>query len=207
MVGTCLLLGFLLVATATDLARGKIYNWTTYPGIVLAVILSAVATVASEQITAAAAGWWGLEEGTAEEQIGNLLGLAPLGDALLGLFACGLIMLVCYVSFPNGIGGGDIKLIAMIGAFLGLHAGLTALLWTFVFGGCTALIMLVWRFGAWNLVCRGWRLITYAWRAGPTAELSEEERKPLKSGLYLAPSAALAVVVVRFYLVEWLMSK
>ena len=207
MVVTCLLLGFLLVATVTDLVRGKIYNWTTYPGILLAVVLSAVATAASEQIMAAAAAWWGLEEGTAEEQIGNLLGLAPLGDALLGLLACGLIMLVCYVSFPGGIGGGDIKLVAMIGAFLGLHKGLEALLWTFVFGGCAALVMLVWRFGVWELVRRGWRLLTYAWRAGPTAELSEEERKPLKSGLYLAPSAALAVVVVRFYLVEWLMRR
>lgn len=207
MVGTCLLLGFLVVATTTDLLRGKIYNWTTYPGILLAVVLSTAATFASDQLTAAGAAWWGLEEGTAEEQIGNLLGLAPLGDALLGLFACGFIMLVCYVSFPGGIGGGDIKLVAMIGAFLGLHAGLRALLWTFVIGGCIALIMLVWRFGAWNLICRAFRVATYAWRAGPTAEISEDERQPLKSGLYLAPSAALAVVVVRFYVVEWLMVK
>ena len=95
----------------------------------------------------------------------------------------------------------------MIGAFLGLQSGLRALLWTFVFGGCAALVMLVWRFGAWELLRRGFRIATYAWRAGPTAELSEEERKPLKSGLYLAPSAALAVVVVRFYLVEWLLQK
>ena len=32
-------------------------------------------------------------------------------------------MLVCYVFFPGGVGGGDVKLIAMMGAFLGLSAG------------------------------------------------------------------------------------
>lgn len=204
MVGTCLLLGFLLVATATDLLRGKIYNWTTYSGILLAVISSAAASLFAEQIEATATAWWGLEEGTAEEQIGNLLGLVPVGDAFVGLLACGLLMLVCYVSFPGGVGGGDIKLVAMIGAFLGLHAGLKALLWTFVIGGCVALILLVWRYGTWELLGRASRLATYAWRAGPAAELSEEERKPMKAGLYLAPSAALAVVIVRFYLVEWI---
>ena len=39
----------------------------------------------------------------------------------LGLAACGLVMLVCFVIFR--VGGGDVKLIAMLGAFLDRSKG------------------------------------------------------------------------------------
>ena len=45
MLTTIVLLGLSLVATATDLARHKIYNWTTYTGILMAVGLSAVGSL------------------------------------------------------------------------------------------------------------------------------------------------------------------
>ena len=77
MVCTCLLLGFLLAATVTDLRWGKIYNWTTYPGILVALAASAAAT------------WFGFDTLTAEEHIAELWGIAPLLDALLGLLGCG----------------------------------------------------------------------------------------------------------------------
>jgi prepilin peptidase CpaA len=192
MIGTSLLLGFLIAATLTDLRWGKIFNWTTYPGILTAVAASAAAT------------WFGIDALAAEENMAEFWGLASVGDSLLGLAACGAAMLACYVSFPGGVGGGDVKLVAMIGAFLGLYPGLEAMLWTFVIGGCAALIVLVWRYGVFTLVRRSYEFLFYAWRAGPTATLSEEERQPLKTGLYLAPSAMLAVVIVRFHLVHWL---
>ena len=40
---------------------------------------------------------------------------AALLDCVGGLLTCGLLMVVCFVFFP-GIGGGDVKLMAMIGA-------------------------------------------------------------------------------------------
>src|SRR5438105_14700153 len=98
MVGTCLLLGLLAVATATDLRWGKIYNWTTYSGLLLAVAAGGAVT------------GWAAYTTAEEEALGDFWGIAPLGDSLLGLFACGMILLVCYVSFPGGVGGGDIKL-------------------------------------------------------------------------------------------------
>ena len=55
-------------------------------------------------------------------------------------------MIVCFVFFP-GIGGGDVKLMAMVGALLGTYDGLEALLWTFVLAACFGLIVLVWRVG------------------------------------------------------------
>ncbi len=47
-------------------------------------------------------------------------------------------MLVLFVFFR--IGGGDVKLLAMLGAFLGLEQGIETLLWTFVLGGAVGLI-------------------------------------------------------------------
>ena len=54
------LLALLLAASYTDITRHKIYNWTTYPGIAIALGLSALG-----------------------------LGAADLSDSLAGLFACG----------------------------------------------------------------------------------------------------------------------
>ena len=48
---------------------------------------------------------------------------------------CGAAMLVCYVLFAGGVGGGDLKLIAMMGAWLGVYRGLEAMLWTMVIAG------------------------------------------------------------------------
>ena len=66
-----------------------------------------------------------------------------------GLTACGAIMILCFVLFQ--IGGGDVKLIAMSGAFLGPQLGIEALLWTFVIGGAAALIILIWKIGIFKL--------------------------------------------------------
>ena len=41
MVSFGLLTALLLVASATDMRRGKIYNWTTYSGMLAALILNA----------------------------------------------------------------------------------------------------------------------------------------------------------------------
>ena len=41
MVATYLLLGLVLIAAITDLRQHKIYNWTTYPGIVAALAINA----------------------------------------------------------------------------------------------------------------------------------------------------------------------
>ena len=74
IVNTVLLL-LTAVAAVTDLWRHKIYNWTTYPG-----ILAGIA------INAGQGGWDGLTE------------------SLAGLALCGFIMLACFVLFQVGGG-------------------------------------------------------------------------------------------------------
>lgn len=155
----------LLVATVTDVRRQMIYNWNTYPGIVLGFVLRWV-------------------EG----------GSAGLEDSIKGFAVCGGLMLVCFVLF--GLGGGDLKLIAMMGAFLGFERGVEALLWTLVLGGILGGIVLVWQVGFVNIVVGAFRQLGRMWRAKGWVPLEPQARAPLKQPLFLAPSALIAVLIV-----------
>ena len=165
MLATVVLLGLLSVATATDLLRQKIYNWTTYPGIVAAMCLNL-------------AGW----------------GWVDFWKGVFGFLLCGFLMLVCYVMLK--LGGGDVKLMAMIGAALGPEDGFEAMLWTFVLAFCMGLIVLIWRVGPLPLVARVFRQVMWTLRLGRWSPLDADQRKELRSPLFLAPCALAAVVIV-----------
>ena len=189
MAVTVLLVALLAVATVTDLAQHKVYNWTTYPGILAALGLNALgsllaATTAVDPGTLESWGWIGISW------------------SLFGLLACGGVLLVCFVLFK--VGGGDVKLMAMMGAFLGLDQGIIAMLWTFVLGGCLGLIVLVWRVGPWRLAVRTLRQVLWSLRLGSWSPLTPEERAQLQPPLFLAPSALAAAVIVQFSLIDWL---
>lgn len=157
----------LLVATWTDVARDKtIYNWNTYPGILLGLA-----------INLGLAGWNGLQNG------------------LLGLLVCGGIMLLCFVLFS--VGGGDLKMLAMVGSFLGLNDGVEALLWTFVIGAVMGIGIVIWEQGILNLAGRAVHHFRLVMQAGGWVPLSPEEQKTGKKILFLAPSALLAVLIVQ----------
>ena len=167
MVSTVLLLGFALTAAITDIWRQKIYNWTTYPGIVTGLIVS---TFEPNGI-----GW---------------------EDSLLGFVGCGLVMVFCFLSFE--MGAGDVKLIAMLAAFLGWYHGLECMLWSFVLGAALGLSILVWKFGVLRLLFRGARQLWWLARYRTWLPLSDDDRAALKPHLYLAPAAFVAVIIVRF---------
>jgi prepilin peptidase CpaA len=121
---------------------------------------------------------------------------------LLGLLACGLVMLVCFVFFR--VGGGDVKLLAMVGAFLGPYRGLEALLWTFVLGGAVGLIVLIWRVGFWTLLRRAFQQLMWYLKFAGWVGWTEEERRQLQAPLFLAPSALAGVLIVRFSVMDHL---
>ena len=165
MLSTVTLLGLTLVATVTDVLRKKIYNWTTYSGILAGLALSAAGSV------------W---------RSADWLGSPTWYDSLGGLLLCGGLMLLSCLFFPD-IGGGDLKLMAMIGTLLGVEKGLEALLWTFVLCACFGLVLLVWRVGPVTTVSRVARLLLSKLRVVWLLPLSDEERKALKPPIFLAP--------------------
>jgi prepilin peptidase CpaA len=188
MVTTAILFVLLGVASVTDLRWGMIFNWTTYPGILLALAGNLAATLA------------GIDLATSHDA--TRLGMVGIEQSLTALLLCGGIMLVCYVFFAGGVGGGDIKLIAMIGAFLGVEQGVTAMLWTLVLGGCFALITLIWKDGAVTLLASCARYVWFVLSTGTRDPLGREQRGRLETQLYLAPSAVAAVIIVRLRLIE-----
>lgn len=144
-----------------------IYNWTTYPGILLGLGTNTLA---------------GGREG--------------FEDSLLGLLICGGVVLLIFLF--GGTGGGDVKLIAMLGAGLGRYDGIEAMLWTFVLGAIAALALLIWKVGALRLLRQGFG---HAWcvvRARNWVPLTPDERKPLQRTLFLAPAALAATGIVRW---------
>lgn len=182
MVAIGILLVLLLAASTTDVRRHVIYNWTVYPGILLAFALNALGE---------GLGYW---EVLPPEDLQKFWGVVGLGPSLAGFLLCGLIMVVCYIFFH--VGGGDVKLIAMLGAFLGPYQGLEALLWTFVLGAAAGLMTLIWLHGPVRLFRRIVSQVVSILTLRRWTPLAEQERTELQTRLYLAPSALLAVVIV-----------
>ena len=137
MVSTVLLLGFSLTAAVTDFRWRKIYNWTTYPGILTGLLVSA--------IEPNGIGW---------------------EESLLGVVGCGLVMVFCFLCFPMGAGdvklitmlsaflGWHSGLECMLWTFvLGAALGQVVLIWRF------GVLRLLSRFGRqmwWLVVYRHW---------------------------------------------------
>jgi Flp pilus assembly protein protease CpaA len=135
---------------------------------------------------------------------GMLVGLAihllpgsPIAwtDSLAGWAACGGIMLLCFVLMP--VGGGDVKLLAMMGAGLGLEDGLTALLWTCTLGAVLAAATTIWQVGAWNIVRGTMVRLGLLLTARGWVPWSLEQKQVLNQRFRLGPCALLAVILAR----------
>jgi prepilin peptidase CpaA len=110
-----ILFALLLVASISDCRSYKIPNWLTFGGSAFALIYS-VFIPFSPQL---GFGW------------------------SLGGFALGLcFMLPLYML--GIMGAGDVKLMAMVGAFLGMTHAVYAVLFVFVTGGLAALVYALW---------------------------------------------------------------
>lgn len=107
--GTGALLALLVLAAVVDTRSLRIPNWITVPGMVYGLLYNAT------YATSAAAG---------------------LTTAAFGLAVGLLLLLPLYVL--RVLGAGDVKLMAMIGAFLGAAATVKAVLFVFVAGGFAA---------------------------------------------------------------------
>ncbi len=109
------LLAALVAITAIDLSHQIIPDVITLPGILAGVVANL------------ATGW------------------VSWLESLLGIAVGGGIFLVIILASRGGMGGGDMKLGAMLGAFLGWKLGLVALLLGVLTGGVVALCLLILR--------------------------------------------------------------
>ena len=114
---------------------------------------------------------------------GIMEGREGIRDGAWGLLGCGGLMLICYLLFD--IGGGDVKLLAMIGVGVGIDEGIALLIWILLAAAALTLAQLVWKLGTTQclklLVSRSAR-----------AEL--EKNPPLAQGIGLSVPALLVVV-------------
>ncbi|MFV0442424.1 MAG: prepilin peptidase [Planctomycetaceae bacterium] len=122
-------------------------------------------------------------------------GSEGLRDAGWGFLTCGGLILLIYLF--GGTGGGDVKLIALLGAGLGWQDGLAATLWTFALGALMAMTVLIWRLGAARILAKTVQQLWWAVRLRGWLPLTPEERQPLQRTLFLAPAALVALLVVR----------
>jgi prepilin peptidase CpaA len=114
MGNALLCLALLLTAAAAlfDLRTGQIPNWLSLGGLAVGGALQLfVACDAAHTLSA------------------GFVGMAAL-DVLLGLVVCGLVPYLLFLR--AGIGGGDVKLLAALGALLGPVVGLEVELYAFV---------------------------------------------------------------------------
>lgn len=116
---TGVLIGLLLAAAWTDWRTGRIPNQLVLGGAVLGMAYNMLAPPNMDGILAA--GLW----------------------ALSGA-ACGLALMLPFYLL-RVMGAGDVKLMAMIGAFLGMPGTLWAVLSTFLAGGALSLAYLAWK--------------------------------------------------------------
>lgn len=139
-----LCLVMLLAATAFDAATSRIPNELTYPAMVIGLALGCAAHLGGEPA--------------------RLAGSAGAAQSVLGLLACGGIGLASMAV--AGMGGGDMKLLAAVGAILGMSAAMTVLLYALAAAVVYALANLAVRgrlnsamrevaVGALDLVCIG----------------------------------------------------
>lgn len=170
MVALSVLIILLGIAAWTDIRSHIIYNWTCYPGIVVGLVLNT-------------AGYGFSSAGT-----------DGLLFAVAGFLACGMIMLTAFVFFP--MGGGDVKLLAMVGSFLGVQSGIEALLWTFSIGLVCGVAIIIWHYGIVSIIQRSTGHLVAVMKARSWIPLHRDERKPLQQGLFLAPSALIAASIV-----------
>ena len=83
------------VASVTDTTRGRIYNWTTYPGLLAGLLFQS------------------LDVSNAGHLEFNATGLT---ESLLGVAGCGGIMLACFLL--SDMGGGDVKLLGALALWI-----------------------------------------------------------------------------------------
>lgn len=113
---TGVLIALLLIAAVIDIKTGRIPNWLVFGGALYALVYNTMSPLYARDI-------------------GILFALGGLAVGLVALLPAYLFRVM---------GAGDVKLMAMVGAFIGAWATVGAVLATLVAGGVLALALAMW---------------------------------------------------------------
>ena len=164
----------LTIAAVTDVRSGKIYNWTTYPAVLIALVGHLL--------------------------MGGLHGT----DGALGLFGSLGGMAVGFIPMfaawrAGGIGGGDAKIMGVVGALCGWRFVLTSMFYGFLIAAVMAIIVMLYKRITRDTLKR---LFAFAFvllvRAKPSDPATEQSPK-IPIGLALCIGAGIALVLVCIY--------
>ncbi len=161
----------LLVSAITDLRSRLIYDVITYPTALAGLVLRE-----------AMVGWKGQGPTSA-------FGLLP---GLWGL-AIGLLVFLPWGWF-GGMGGGDIKLMAAVGAVLGFPVILYAIMFTSLVGGLQAILVELWDGSLWTTLANTFRLVAHALRIKRLGDDEDRPKKYVPYGVAIALGTVWAVI-------------
>ena len=162
----------LVVAAATDIRRGKIYNMATYPAIAIGFIGHTL-------------------EGGMAYQSEHQLGL--IGSACG--FAAGFgPMLAAWLA--GGVGGGDAKLMGAVGALAGWRFALAAMFFGFAVAALMAVVVMLRRRIVKRTVGRILRFVYLIFTPSRPADPATADSPKVAFGLALCIGSALALVEV-----------
>jgi prepilin peptidase CpaA len=185
------LLATLITSAITDFNRQRIYNWTTYSALLWALAINIVVTTAAGHDGSL------LPSLEPASVVGPpMLGGVGIGECLAGAALCFVVTLFGYDL--SGGGAGDVKLATVIGALLGVHAGIFAIAYSYVVAAVAIIAWTTWKFGPLALVRAGFqklgRLLGRLWPFPNTSQDHEILMTPVPLGPYFAIGTLLVVL-------------
>ena len=168
------LIPLLMIASVTDLMTRRIPNWLTYSAVGFALSAAAIVSLRTAS--------------------GDLVlpGVVDFRESVSGFAVAFGVMFLAYLVL--GIGAGDVKLAGAIGACVGVHTGLHALLWTHLVAGVAMAIFVGWKVGPrWIIQHLLYRLVPDMVLM-PTTDHSKTLRYPVPMAVYFAIGTIIALM-------------
>jgi len=158
-----------IISAVTDVRSGRVYNWTTYPAIALAVVGHTVT-----------GGLGGDEQtlGFTGSLVGLAIGFCPL-----------------FLAWRSGlVGGGDAKLMGAIGALGGWRFALATMFYGFALAALMALVVVLKRRIVRRTFGRLWRFVYLSFTPGRADKPTTADSPTIPFGAALCAGAAVAAI-------------
>jgi prepilin peptidase CpaA len=170
---SCCVLAVVLVAGSyADVRYGKIYNWITYPGVLIGL--------AGHAIVGGLAGQDQVRIGLAGSAAGLAVGYLPLMLAFLA----------------GGIGGGDAKLMGAVGALTGWRFTLAAMMYGFAVAAVMAIVVMLAKRVTRQTLRRMWWSLVLVIKARQATDPTTPESPKIPFGLALCIGSGIALIEV-----------